>query len=170
MALHPCFQPAFPLLPIPTPLQKLAPSPLPYIPKILFSKQLPKVPWFNDSCKRAIKERKKAQRKFFSNPTLSNVQNFKLLRANRLVALSNNNKRNSWRHFCNKINSKTQTEKVWKVIRKIKGKGGCNSVNHLKVNGNLITDEKEVTEVLAKNLSIFFRRIIILMNFRGLKC
>ena len=83
------------------------------IPKTRFSKKLPKVPWFNDSCK----------------------------------------KRNSWRHFCNKLNSKTQTQKVWKAIRKIKGKGGCNSINHLKVNGNLITDKKEVAEVLAKNLS-----------------
>ena len=45
------------------------------------------------------------------------------------------------------------TQKVWKAIRKIKDKGGCNSVNHLKVNGNLITDKKEVAEVLAKNLS-----------------
>ena len=48
------------------------------IPKTRFSKKLTKVPWFNDSCKKAIKERKKAQRKIFSNPTLSNVQNFKL--------------------------------------------------------------------------------------------
>ena len=51
------------------------------IPKTRLSKKLPKVPWFNDSCKRAIKERKKAQRKFFSNPTLSNVQNFLLLKS-----------------------------------------------------------------------------------------
>ena len=62
-------------------------------------------------------------------------------------------KRNSWRHFCNKLNSKTQTQKVWKAIRNIKGKGGCNSVNHLKVNDNLITDKKEAAEVLAKSLS-----------------
>ena len=48
------------------------------------------------------------------------------------------------------INSKTLTQKVWKAVR---NKGGCNSINHLKVNGNLITDKKEVTEVLAKNLS-----------------
>ena len=125
------------------------------IPKIRFSKQLPKVPWFNDSCKRAIKERKKAQRKFFSNPTLSNVQNFKLLRAKARHVVKQQ-KRNSRRHFCNKLNSKTQTQKVWKVIRKIKGKGGCNSVNHLKVNDNLITNEKEVAEALAKNLSKTF--------------
>ena len=35
------------------------------IPKTRFSKILPKVPWFNDSCKKAIKEWKKAQGKFF---------------------------------------------------------------------------------------------------------
>ena len=90
--------------------------------------------------------------KVFSNPTLSNVQNFKLLRAEACHVVKQQ-KRNSWRHFCNKLNSKTQTQKVWKAIRKIKGKGGCNSVNHLKVNGNLITDKKEVAEILAKNLS-----------------
>ena len=27
-----------------------------------------------------------------------------------------------------KLNSKTQTQKVWKAIRKIKDKGGCNSL------------------------------------------
>ena len=67
--------------------------------------------------------------------------------------LSDNKIRNSWRHFCNKLNSKMQTQKVWKAIRKIKGTGACSSINHLKVNGNLITDKKEVAEVLAKNLS-----------------
>ena len=35
------------------------------IPKTRFLKKLPKVPWFNDSCKKAIKERKKDQWKFF---------------------------------------------------------------------------------------------------------
>ena len=35
------------------------------IPKARFSRRLPKVPWFSDSCKKAIKERKKAQQKFF---------------------------------------------------------------------------------------------------------
>ena len=95
---------------------------------------------------------KKAQWKLFSNPMLSNVQSFKLLRA-KARRVVEQQKRNSWRHFCNELNSKMQTQKVWKLLGKIKGKGGCNSVNHLKVNGNLITDKKEVAEVLAKNLS-----------------
>ena len=83
---------------------------------------------------------------------LSNVQNCKLLRAKARHVVKQQ-KRNSWRHFCNKLNSKTQTQKVWKAIRKIQGKSGCNSINHLKMNSNLITDKKEVVEVLAKNLS-----------------
>ena len=34
-------------------------------------------------------------------------------------------------------------QKVWKAIRKIKGKGGSDLINHLKVNSMLITDKKE---------------------------
>ena len=104
--------------------------------------------------KKQLKKERKLSQRFFSNPTLSNVQNFKLLRAKARHVVKQQ-KRNSWRYFCNKLNSKTQTQKVWKGIRKIKGKGGCNSINHLKVHGNLITDKKEVAEVLAKNLSKF---------------
>ena len=40
------------------------------------------------------------------------------------------------------LNSKTQTQKVWKAFRKIKNKGGSNSINHFKVNGTLITNKK----------------------------
>ena len=58
-----------------------------------------------------------------------------------------------WRQFCSKLNSKTQTQKVWKAIKKIKGNGSLNSVNHLKVNSKLITNKKEVVEALAINLS-----------------
>ena len=70
-----------------------------------------------------------------------------------------------------------QTQKVWKAIRKIKDKDVCNSINHLTVNGNLITDKKEVAEVLAKNLSKYsstnnysdeFKRIKMLKEKRHL--
>ena len=68
---------------------------------------------------------------------LSNIENFKLLRA-KAHHIVKQQKKNSWRHFCSKLNSKMQ--KVWRAIRKIKVKSGSNSVNHLKVNSMLITD------------------------------
>ena len=115
-------------------------------------KNFPKFHGLMTVVKKQLKKGRKLSESFFSNPTLINVQNFKLLRA-KACQVVKQQKRNSWRHFCNKLNSKTQTQNVWKAIRKIKGKGGCNSINHLKVNSNLITDKKEVAEVLAKNLS-----------------
>ena len=52
------------------------------IPKSHISKnKLPKVPWFNDVYKQAIKERKNAQRKLFRNPSAENVFVFKQLKA-----------------------------------------------------------------------------------------
>ena len=87
-----------------------------------------------------------------------------------VVAVSSGRKYSSWRDFCSNLNSKTQTEKVWKAIRKIKGKGGSNSVNHLKANCKLITNKKEVLEALAMNLSKDPQQITILPNVKGLKC
>ena len=52
------------------------------IPKFRISKnKLSKVPWFNDVCKQAITESKKAQRKLFRNPSAENVLAFKQLKA-----------------------------------------------------------------------------------------
>ena len=64
---------------------------------------------------------------------------------------------NNKRKICgdnSKLNSKTQMQKAWKAIKKIKGKGGSNSVNRLKVNGKLITDKKEPTNRQIHTLAI----------------
>ena len=55
--------------------------------------------------------------------------------------------------MCSKLNSKTTSQKVWKAIRKIKGKRGSSSVGHLRENGNLITDKKQIANLLASNIS-----------------
>ena len=52
------------------------------IPKFHVSKhKLPKVPWLNDACKEAIKERDKAKQTLFHNPTAKNVLAFEQLNA-----------------------------------------------------------------------------------------
>ena len=68
------------------------------IPKSHISKnKLPKVPWFNDVCKQAIKERKKAQRKLFRNPPAENVLAFKQL--NQSQTYNKNSKENIMAKF-----------------------------------------------------------------------
>ncbi|WP_419640406.1 hypothetical protein, partial [Thiolapillus sp.] len=123
------------------------------IPKSHISKnKLPKVPWFNDVCKQAIKERKKAQRKLFRNPTAENVLAFKQLKA-KARHIIKTQKKTSWQSFCSSLTSKTKPKTVWKAIRKIKGKKSTSSLGHLKVNGKLITDKKQIANLLASTIS-----------------
>ena len=92
------------------------------IPKFHISKnKLPKVPLFNDVCKQAIKERKKAQWKLFRNPTAENALAFKQLKA-KARHIIKTQKKTSWQSFCSSLTSKTKPKIVWKAIRKIKGK------------------------------------------------
>ena len=92
------------------------------IPKSHISKnKLPKVPWFNDVCKQAIKERKNAQRKLFRNPTAENILAIKQLKAKARHTIKTQ-KKASWQSFCSSLTSKTKPKTVWKTIRKIKGK------------------------------------------------
>ena len=76
--------------------------------------------WFDDACKQAIKERKKAQRKFFHNLTAENVLAFKQLKAKARYIIKTQ-KKTFWQNFSTLLNSKTKPKTVWKAIRKIKG-------------------------------------------------
>ena len=55
--------------------------------------------------------------------------------------------------FLSSLTSKTKPKTVWKAIRKIKGKKSTSSLGHLKVNGKLITDKKQIENLLASTIS-----------------
>ena len=112
----------------------------------------PRKPWFTDECKTIRKERKKAQRKAYRCPTNQNILEYKRLRA-KARYIFRIAKKESWKNFVSKLSSKTPSQKVWKVIRKIKGKGGTATINHLKVGDRLITDKKAVANLLASTIS-----------------
>ena len=102
------------------------------IPKSDFSKnKLPKVPWFSDVCKQAIKERKKAQRKLFRNPSAENVLAFKQLKTKARHVIKTQ-KKTSWQSFCSSLTLKTKPKTVWKAIRKIREKKICILFRSLK--------------------------------------
>ena len=140
------------------------------IPKSHISKnKLPKVPWFNDVCKQAVKERKKAQRKLFRNPSAENILAFKQLEA-KARHIIKTQKKTSWQSFCSSLTSKPKCKTVWKAIRKIKGKTSTSSLGHQKVNGKFITEKKQIARF---TISLAFltspRHNTILPNFKPLK-
>ena len=114
---------------------------------------MPKVPWFNDTCQEINKERKKAQRRVFQYPTSENIRAHQKLRAKSRY-IYKQAKKQSWQNFCSKVNHKTPIKTVWKIIKKIKGKNGNPSVQHLRLDdGTLVSDKKDVSNLLASTIS-----------------
>ena len=95
-------------------------------------------PCYNDDCKEAIKQRKRALSKFKRSPNTNNFNDIKIFRAKarRTIKFS---KRKSWRSYVSKINHKTPIKKVWEMIRKISGQNKSPSYTHLNMVG---TDSK----------------------------
>ena len=117
----------------------------------LTSKQLPK-PWFTDGCKTAIADRKKALNIFKKQPTSTNLDTFKMLRA-KARRVIREEKSQSWCTFVSGLNSRISVKKAWDMVRKISGKTSAMAVKHLSVNNNKITDVRDICNALASTIS-----------------
>ena len=78
-----------------------------------------KTPWFNEDCRKAIHLRKAALRKFNKQPTTTNLNDFKLLRA-KTRKLIKEAKKKSWQNYVNqkKISRKPQSTTLKHLTKK----------------------------------------------------
>ena len=90
-----------------------------------------KTPSFNDYCRKAIRQSKAALRKFYKQPTITNLNDFKLLRA-KTRKLIKEAKKKSWQNYVNLLGSSTKTNTIRRMIRKISGKPQSTTIKHLK--------------------------------------
>ena len=118
------------------------------VPKTSTSPKCITNPWYDDDCKKAIKERKKALRKFNRYPTAENLNTFKILRA-RARKILKEKQRTCWRHYVSSINAHTPITKIWGMIKKIKGKGESCKIQHIKENGSWLTCPQDIANKLA---------------------
>jgi hypothetical protein len=68
------------------------------IPKTSTNPKKIKKPWFNGDCDEAIKNRKKAEKRFNLYPLNTNLENYRKLKA-KARRIFNTSRRNSWRNF-----------------------------------------------------------------------
>ena len=108
------------------------------------------VPWWNSTCENLKKERLRAQRKMMRHPTVTNRSNYKRLRA-KFQRAQKDAQASSWKNYVSTINSRTESAKVWKKVAKIKGNHQPKPPPTLKVNGNTVSDPKEVATNLAEH-------------------
>ena len=111
------------------------------------------VPWFNDDCKIAKRERLRAQRALRRNYNLMNKINFQRCRA-RCRYIFKQAQSQSWRTHLSKINQHTSLSKIWKIVSKISGKFQASPSPVLRLPcGNLISDSKTVANEMARSFS-----------------
>jgi len=110
------------------------------------------VPWWSRECKEAIKERNKAFR------LLKRTHNFQhLIEYKRAQAMVRQNvrkaKREYWKTFCDSLGRTTPIEKVWGMIRKMKGNGREYGYPVIIDGDDSITDSKGKAEIIGKTLA-----------------
>jgi hypothetical protein len=115
------------------------------IPKTSSKSSKPRYPWFNNDCKTAIKSRCKALDIFRKNPTTQNSINYKqaYAKARRTIRRA---KRNSWKPYVSKINTKTPIKQTWDMIRKISGKFSPPPINFLETEQINALSKKEIAD------------------------
>jgi ribonuclease HI len=106
-------------------------------------------PWFNEECKNAVSDRKKALNKLKTNPMPVNLDNYKLCRA-RTRKIIRSTKRQSWKNYVSQLNQRTPMKKVWKMVKKICGKNTASSIKHVCKNGKTVTDSSAIADTLGE--------------------
>ena len=112
----------------------------------------PRKPRFDNDCKQAISERKKAERAFRRSPCHSKLSSFRIYRAKARRTIKHK-KKTSWRQFVSSINNRTPMNKIWNMINRIKGRANSSTVKHLVVDNNTITDKCDIANTLAEQLA-----------------
>ena len=122
------------------------------IPRTSTNPKHPNKHWFNDDCRKAIKERKSVLRQFNLRPTQDNLSKFKIARAKARRTIKRS-KRASWRQYVSRLNSRSSVKKTWDMIRKINGKTSSLNVGHLNVSDDVATSKTDIADVLADSFA-----------------
>jgi ribonuclease HI len=116
------------------------------------SKHIPK-PWFDESCKEAVKKRKLALRTFKRHPTHENLIAYRqtTAQARRIIKIK---KKESWETYVSKLNTRTSVKKTWDIIRKISGKNSSPPLQYiLDASDTLIKEPKDISHVLGQEFA-----------------
>lgn len=110
------------------------------------------VAWWTEEIASIVKERKKALRKFRRNENLLN-----LIELNRITAKSKllikKAVKNEEEKFCSSICPSTPIKTIFNNFKKLQGNFIPKNIQMLKVNGNIIIDNKEIANVMVEHFS-----------------
>lgn len=127
-----------------------------------------KVPWWNDSCQKALKEKKKALKRFNRYPTIDKLEYFKIKRASARKVIQEA-KKSSLKEYVSSMNESATVTEVWHKIRSITGKRQNICTPMLLEGGTVITKIKEVADCLGRHYSSIYDTSSYTQNFVTIK-
>ena len=114
------------------------------------------VPWWKEDIKTLIKERKKCLSKFKRNPTTDNFNLFMKAKYDMRKAIRSSRKQ-SWKQFCESINSNTLCRIIFNKIRSLNGSSNFKNISSIQINHSIETNPKfianHLSSIFAKNSS-----------------
>ena len=115
-------------------------------------KQSKSVPYWNDLCTKRIKERNKAQNKMNNTQDLSDIINYRKLKAIAQRELKTRSK-DYWQQYCDTLNNHTKLGTVWNMTRKMNGITSRRSIPSLQVGNRIAQTNIEKANMLAETFA-----------------
>ena len=109
------------------------------------------VPWWNGCCRVAVKNKKRAYRKYLKTPTPENFIFYKKCNAESKKVVRQS-KKDSWMKFLAGINSSTPIKEMWSRVTKLR-KNKMSNVNLLNFENKIISKPEEIANVLVQSMS-----------------
>ena len=106
------------------------------------------LPYWNEGCKRTIKERNRARNKMHRNKTQENCLNYRRLKGIAQHQIKTSAKEH-WQNYCNTLNAQTKLGSVWSMARKMNGTKSHHKIQNIVDNTTILETNKQKAEKFA---------------------
>ena len=110
------------------------------------------IPYWNDQCKNAVQNKRKAQKKMQRSGNLLDCIAYRKSKAEVQRIIKESGKQH-WRDTCSNINSSTKLSSVWKMVKNMQGTRSTHSIPSIKHGGNVLITNQEKAEAFAENFA-----------------
>lgn len=110
------------------------------------------VPWWNDTIKFLIRERRKLLKKFKRNMTSENLAKYLKMKS-KVRREIRESRRNSWHEFCQSINLRTSSTTVYRNIKSLNGCSNFHQITAIEENNVILTDRKNIADSFARHFA-----------------
>jgi ribonuclease HI len=109
-------------------------------------------PWWNQDCKEAYSNKRKAFNRFRRYPTTENFIDYKKCKSIFRRTLRRS-QRDSWRHYVNSISTSISSKQLWDKVKRSSGLYPNNQIHILNHNNQTISSIKSIADTLASSFA-----------------